>query len=290
MTESSVLPSKPLVSAEILAALRADYERFALAGAPSPLEPYLLNRYNLDLSAEYAGCPLKNPWGKGSGQLSMALHQVEEDIDAGLGFVVLKTVIAQNAAGAQSMSEWALREARMAVEPIAGQSGERGWTITWKGRGWWQSFDEYLQLIRDARRAAFGTDTLIVPSCKYHLPATGEPTWNVEEYEWTTPRLLAAWRDPATATSVNRSPAAAEDALSETMPLEKDFSPTLAGSDRATTQATVLSWLRTVPVLMRNSVASVAARGLISSSSSSSESTTRSAPIRSPLKSVAPVM
>jgi hypothetical protein len=36
------------------------------------------------------------------------------------------------------------------------------------------------------------------------------------------------------------------------MPLEKDFSPTLAGSDRASQRATVLEWVRRVPDLIRS--------------------------------------
>lgn len=218
--------------------VRRDYERFAKTGLLTSLERYLLDEYDLDVTAEYAGFPLKNPWGKASGQLSMTARQVEEDVAAGLGFVVLKTVIAQDEQGGQSMSAWAIPEARMVAEPIVGQSGESGWTITWKGRGWWQPFEAYLQLIRDARRIADDTGTLIVPSCKYHLPSPNEPEWRAGEYDFTTAKLLEAWQPDA-------SP----------MPLEKDFSPTLAGSDRAAAQVKILEWLRVVPKLMRESAA-----------------------------------
>ncbi len=239
MSRPIALPQTPDVPAQLLAAVRDDYERFAHSGMPSALEPYLLDKFDLDVSAEYAGYRLKNPWGKASGQLSMTPRQVEEDVRAGLGFVVLKTVIAQDESGTQSMEAWAQRESRMDVEPIVGQSGEQGWTVTWKGRGWWQSFDDYLQLIRDARRAAEGNGTLIVPSCKFHLPAPGETSWNIAEYAWTTPRLLAAWHDST-------------DESLRPMPLEKDFSPTLAASDRASMQSTVIDWLRKVPDLIRH--------------------------------------
>ena len=218
--------------------VQCDYERFAKSGLPTSLEQYLLDEYDLDVRAEYAGFPIKNPWGKASGQLSMTARQVEEDVAAGLGFVVLKTVIAQDDQGGQSMAAWAIPEARMVAEPIVGQSGEAGWTITWKGRGWWQPFEAYLQLIRDARRIADGSGTLIVPSCKYHLPSPNELEWRVGEYDFTTARMLEAWQPDA-------SP----------MPLEKDFSPTLAGSDRALTQVKILEWLRVVPKLVRDSAA-----------------------------------
>jgi hypothetical protein len=229
--------SEPTAAAEtVRRAVQCDYERFAVSGLPIPLEQYLLDQYGLDLTAEYAGFTLKNPWGKASGQLSMTSRQVEEDVAAGLGFVVLKTVIAQDDRGDQSMAAWAIPEARMVAEPIVGQSGERGWTITWKGRGWWQSFDAYLQLIRDARRLAHGTGTLIVPSCKYHLPSPSEPEWRRAEYDFTTRHVLEAWQP-------NGIP----------MPIEKDFSPTLAGSDRSALQTKILEWLRVVPKLMRES-------------------------------------
>ena len=218
--------------------VQRDYERFAPEGWPTSPEQYLLDEYDLDVTAEYAGLSLKNPWGKASGQLSMTARQVEEDVAAGLGFVVLKTVIAQDEQGGQSMAAWAIPEARMVAEPIVGQSGEAGWTITWKGRGWWQPFEAYLQLIRDARRIASGTGTRIVPSCKYHLPSPNEAEWRVGEYDFTTAKMLEAWQPDA-------SP----------MPLEKDFSPTLAGSDRAATQAKILEWLRVVPKLLRDSAA-----------------------------------
>ena len=235
------------VSPKIQQAVQRDYERFAESGLPASLEGYLLDEYGLDVSAEYAGFALKNPWGKASGQLSMTARQVEEDVAAGLGFVVLKSVIAQNECGEQSMSAWAIPEARMVTERIVGQSGEAGWTITWKGRGWWQSLEAYLQLIRDARRLAEGTGTLIVPSCKYHLPSPDELEWRVGEYEYTTRRMLLAFDDRFVGRIGN--PPYAQDVV--VMPLEKDFSPTLAGSDRAGTQAKILEWLRVVPKLVR---------------------------------------
>ncbi len=237
--------------AEIRQSVQRDYERFAEHGLPTSLECYLLNKYGLDVSAEYAGFALKNPWGKASGQLSMTARQVEEDVAAGLGFVVLKSVIAQDEHGEQSMAAWAVPESRMVAERIVGQSGEEGWTITWKGRGWWQSFEAYLQLIRDARRLATGSGTLIVPSCKYHLPSPDELDWRVSEYDYTTRRLVEAWRDNIA--DASRVETESRRLSHDIMPLEKDFSPTLAGSDRAAAQAKILEWLRVVPKLVRQS-------------------------------------
>ena len=225
------------IAADVQNSVQRDYETFAADGLPSSIESFLEDRYGLNLESEYAGYTIKNPWGKASGQLSMTARQVQEDVDAGLGFVVLKTVIAQDVSGLQSMQAWAQKQSRMVVEPIVGCSGEKGWTVSWKGRGWWQSFEEYLQLIRDARGIANDCDTLIVPSCKYHLPASAEEQWRTEEYEYTTQQLMAAWH------------ASAQSRFDE-MPLEKDFSPTLAGSDHASAKTNILRWLRTVGKLI----------------------------------------
>ena len=46
------------------ASLVADYERFA-AGLPQSPEDYIHERYHLNLSSEYGGLPIKNPFGKG---------------------------------------------------------------------------------------------------------------------------------------------------------------------------------------------------------------------------------
>jgi hypothetical protein len=237
-----LLPDESRVPSAIRDAVRDDYHRLANETWPDSIEDYLADRYRLNVASEYAGCPLKNPWGKASGQLSMTARQVEEDVEAGLGLVVLKTVIAQDAAGDQSMKAWAVKEMRMLAEPIIGQRGAEGWTISWKGRGWWQTFDEYLDLVRDAQRIARGRGTLIVPSCKYHLPTPDETEWRRGEYEFTTRKLLAAWQSEA-------------DDPTKPMPLEKDFSPTLAGSDLARQQAQILEWLLTVPNLVRDAVA-----------------------------------
>jgi hypothetical protein len=238
-----VLPNSADVETEFRKRVASFYESLATGGLPANLDEFLLEEFVLDVSTEYAGQPIRNPWGKASGQLSMNAGQVREDVEAGLGFVVLKTVIAQDETGEQSMDAWAIREARMQVENFSGKlTGQPGWTVTWKGRGWWQPFDEYLTLIREAREISSGfaeersrVATLIVPSCKYHLPAPGESEWKTAEYEYSTQRFLEAW---------GASP-------DEPMPLEKDFSPTLAGSDLAAAREQILNWLREVPALIR---------------------------------------
>ena len=146
---SSPLPRQLKLDPSSRSALAGDYERFS-DGLPQALEAYVRERYEIDLSSEYGGLPLKNPFGKGSGQLSLNVSQVRRDARDGLGFVVLKTIIAEDADGAQSMSEWAIDETRMIVERITGASGREGWTVTWKGRGWYDTFEKYLEFFGEA--------------------------------------------------------------------------------------------------------------------------------------------
>ena len=213
------------------ASVADDYERLS-AGLPPRLEEYVLDRYGLDLSSEYAGLPVKNPFGKASGQLSLNAQQVERDAAAGLGFVVLKTIIAEDGDGGQSMSEWAIQETRMLVERITGSDGSEGWNVTWKGRGWYDTFDAYLKFFADSIALGEAAGLLVVPSCKYHLPTADEGEWRVGEYEHTTRRLLGVWETRRAAGGV--------------MPVEKDFSPTLAGDDRAAQAETIERWMSSV--------------------------------------------
>src|ERR671938_1713478 len=214
-----------------LASVADDYERFR-EGLPPRLEEYVLDKYRLDLSSEYGGLRGKNPFGKASGQLSLNTGQVRRDADDQLGFVVLKTIIAEDERGAQSMSAWAVHETRMLVERITGADGTAGWTVTWKGRGWYDTFEKYLEFFGEAVEAGLPAGMPVVPACKYHLPRPGEEGWKTGEYEYTTRRLLDVWG--------RLWPGA------EPMPIEKDFSPTLAGSDRAAEAETILRWLRHV--------------------------------------------
>ena len=229
------------VEVEFRARVARAYEDLATRDTPVDYHAWVSEQFGLDLSSEYGGQPIGNPWGKASGQLSMTPQQVADDAAAGLGYVVLKTVIAESEEGTQSMSDWAIHEARMQVEPITSLRGVSGWTVSWKGRGWWGTLDEYLELIRAARLVTDGTATRIVPSVKYHLPSGGETEWLESEYRYTTRRLLAAWEEAGPVGP---------------MQIEKDFSPTLAGSDRSNVRETVVNWLRCVPGLVRGAAES----------------------------------
>jgi hypothetical protein len=72
--------------------LSADFARFA-RGLPRNFAEHVREVYRIDLSGRFLGRALPHPIGKGSGQLSLNLDQLETDREAGLAFVVLKTVI-----------------------------------------------------------------------------------------------------------------------------------------------------------------------------------------------------
>jgi dihydroorotate dehydrogenase len=222
--------------------IKTDHDRF-LNGLPPNLEDYILATYGISLESTYAGQKIKNPFGKASGQLSLNIGQIERDAEAGLGFVVLKTLIAQDASGGQSMKAWAIPEAKMTVERIKGVRERvrdvEGWTVTWKGRGWSGTLKDYLEFFDKSLAIGSGHQMLVVPSCKYHLISPTETEWRIGEYNYTTEQLLAVWR------AHNNSP----------MPIEKDFSPTLAGDDHfSKVQETILRWLEVVPSLVRAGV------------------------------------
>ena len=119
----------------------------------------------------------------------------------------------------------------MRVERRRAADGREGWTVTWKGRGWDRSFEDYLALVRPAGDLTRSGAMLAVPSVKYHLPRLDEP-FRDEEYRHTTARLAEAW---------GAGP----------LPLEKDFSPTLAGDALADERGRILRWLREVPGRIR---------------------------------------
>ncbi len=208
------------------ARLERDFERFK-RDLPRDLAGHVRDTYRVDLTARYLGFTIPHPIGKGSGQLSLNQDQLETDRAAGLAFVVLKTVIAEDPSGMRTMGAWAIHETRMKVEPRRSAGGREGWTVTWKGRGWDRTLDEYLDLVRAGADLTHSGAMVVVPSVKYHLPRLGEP-FRALEYRNTTRQLARAWgREP--------------------LPLEKDFSPTLAGDALAEEKSQILRWLREVP-------------------------------------------
>ncbi len=227
--EAYRLAGRPAVPEPLRARLAADFERFK-QGLPADVPAFVREVYGVDLAGDYAGRPIRLPFGKASGQLSMTPDQVATDVAAGLGFVVLKTVIGEDRDGRRTMEPWAVRASAMKVEPIVSRSGRQGWTVTWKGRGWDRSFAEYLELYRAALELGAAAGVPVAASIKCHLPPPGEP-FHEPEYAHTLGRL-SALGGPA-------------------MIVEKDFSPTLAGDARAASLEAIDRWIAEVPKLIK---------------------------------------
>jgi hypothetical protein len=231
------LPAHPPLPEAIRSQIAEEFEARADSPLTANLREWALERWGVDIAGRYAGRKIRVPFGKASGQLSMTPQQVEADAAGGLGFVVLKTVIAQDNSGERGMAAWAIHETHMRVERIEDEDGTLGWTVTWRGRGWDKPFSSYLRLLRAAVPIGAEHDMPVSASVKYHLPASADEPFRESEYRYTTQAIAAAWRDAAG----RGAPI-----------IEKDFSPTLAADVRADERANVLRWLREVPRLVAN--------------------------------------
>ncbi len=208
----------------------SDYEEIKYENVG--LESYILEKYNLDVSGKYGSLIIKNPFGKASGQLSSNISQIRTDAFDGLGFVVIKTVISQDEKAESSMEDWKVKAPKMVVEEIVSKRGEKGYTVTWKGRGWDKSFEDYLRLVSESFDIYKETQMPVIPSVQYHLPASSEK-FKESEYEFTTKSLEKVWKDSK---------------VDLPFTIEQDFSATLSGLKNS--QEEILRWLREVPKLI----------------------------------------
>lgn len=231
-----LLPSKFNTNKEFQNEIYKDYERFTIEGTPANIEEYILEKYKIDISSKYGKLPIKNPFGIASGQLSTNINQIENGIRYGIGFIVLKTVISEDGLGNSSMGEWKINEPKMVFEEIKSKRGESGFTTTWKGRGWHKSFEEYLEFMEKSLILSKESAVPVIPSCKFNLPHSREENFNDGEYKYTLGKLSKVWENVMG---------------NNTMYLEKDFSPTLAGASMSKVKDTILWWLDEVPNKIR---------------------------------------
>ncbi len=94
------LTDTPSVSFERRTKLRSLFDR-TRSDPPSDLAAIIRDELRIDLATQYGGVSIAHPFGKASGQLSCTMPQVEDDLRAGLAFIVLKTVIAEDSSGAR---------------------------------------------------------------------------------------------------------------------------------------------------------------------------------------------
>src|SRR3989475_9640229 len=113
--------------------LERDFERFKRE-LPRDFPDHVRAAYGVDLTARYLGETVPHPIGKGSGQLSLNGGQLEDDAAAGLAFVVLKTVIAEDEAGAPVLGPGGDPQTREEGERPGGRA-RRGRPDAARGRG-----------------------------------------------------------------------------------------------------------------------------------------------------------
>ncbi len=233
-----ILPDTLEVDSTFAKMVVKDYEVFGDEGMPSQIEEYILQKYRIDISSTFAGVRIRNPYGKASGQLSMNIDQVKTDVSDGLGFIVLKTVVAQDSMGNSTMKEWKIDRPQMRVDKIVSKSGKKGWSVSWDGRGWTGSLEEYLEFYKEAYDLGNRNNVPIAASCQFHMPEKGEE-FNEEEYRYTGEQFSKAFRE-----TVGDLPHI----------LEVDFSPTLNMKVGVESKDNVLRWFKEVPRLVRRFV------------------------------------
>lgn len=230
MDEIYLLDDELKVHSKVKEQINLDYEEVKYEEVG--LENYILEKYNLDVTGKYGSLAVKNPFGKASGQLSCKISQIKADAEAGLGFVVIKTVISQDENSKSLMEDWKIRFPKMVVEEIVSKRGEKGYTVTWKGKGWDKDFEDYLELVNQSFNVYKETNMPVIPSVQYHLP-NGEEDFKESEYEFTTKSLEEIWKR-----------------ASVDLPfiIEQDFSATL--TELKSTKEEIARWLREVPKLI----------------------------------------
>src|SRR5258708_38490826 len=90
------------------------------------------------------------------------------------------------------MAAWALHETKMTVEQRRSIAGRDGWTVTWKGRGWDRSFEDYLALGRAGPGLTRGGSPLAGPPGQDPLPGPGAAVRG-PAYRLPTPPGGRAW-------------------------------------------------------------------------------------------------
>ncbi|MCD6442970.1 MAG: hypothetical protein J7L28_03295 [Thermotogae bacterium] len=236
INEPYVFPDEVELDGKLRRMVEEDYTKFNRNGLPDDIGGYVLKKYGIGLDGRICDIRLRNPFGKASGQLSMNLNQVKDDLEAGLGFIVLKTVIAQDESGKSRMEDWKTRESRMVVERIRSKGGRIGWTVNWRGRGWSKSFEDYLDFYRASLEMGDEYEVPIMVSCMFHVPSKDEE-FEVKEFEFTVSKLCGVYL---------------EKRRKFDMLMEVDFSPTLNLLDDVKDPENVRRWFDEIPKLIRN--------------------------------------
>ena len=129
------------------------------------------------------------------------------------------------------------RNRRWSSNRSTAATGEDGWTVTWNGRGWWQTFEEYLELVRAA--CAIGLRHARCWSCPRSSITSPQPGETPGAPRNTTTRPAPS----STPTSAGSAPCRCRWKRTSPPPWPARTAPPQ--------RLNILEWLRRVPGLIR---------------------------------------
>jgi len=192
----------------------------------------LEKEFDIDISASYLGLNLKNPIIVAPGPLSQRISQIKRAAKAGYGGMVLKSVVGEDKDGNASMK--VLRKRSTFARWVYDEEGNP--IFHWNGGLDLRSLKDYLAFARKAFKIGKQNEFPLIASFLCHLPKNVDEEWRVEEWEYTTKKLVEA-----ASVMYGDSPVI----------LEVDFCPFLKREKLAVDRATVLRWYREVPMLIK---------------------------------------
>jgi len=202
------------------------------------LKKLLEREFGIDLSASYLDLDLRNPIIIAPGPLSQSISQIRRAAKTGYGGMVLKSVIGEDKDGNASMK--ALRRKSSFARWVYDDEGNP--VFHWNGGLDPRSLEDYLAFAKEAFKEGKKDEFPLIASFLCHLPRDLDEEWKVEEWEYTTKRLV-----DAACVQYGDSPVI----------LEIDFCPFLKREKLAVDKATVLRWYREAPRLVKEASSNV---------------------------------
>jgi len=188
--------------------------------------------FDVDISASYLNLNLRNPILIAPGPLSQTISQIKRAAKSGYGGMVLKSVVGEDKDGNASMK--ALRKRSTFARWVYDDEGNP--IFHWNGGLDLRSLEDYLSFARKAFKIGKKENFPLIESFLCHLPKDVNEEWRIEEWEYTTKKLVEAAH-----VLYGDSPVI----------LEIDFCPFLKREKLAVEKAAVLRWYREIPRLIK---------------------------------------
>ncbi|HIE18767.1 TPA: hypothetical protein EYP75_03475 [Candidatus Bathyarchaeota archaeon] len=188
----------------------------------------LESEFSIKISASYLNLDLRNPIIIAPGPLSQNISQIKRAAKTGYGGMVLKSVVGEDKDGNTSMK--ALRKKSIFARWVYDDEGNP--IFHWNGGLDLRRLEDYLSFARKAFQLGKKEGFPLIASFLCHLPKDVDEEWKIEEWEYTTKKLVEAAR-----IFYEDSPVI----------LEIDLCPFLKREKLAVDKATVLRWYREIP-------------------------------------------